>query len=879
MNSINGEARARRCEVSRRRAQTCRGRDIPAPRGAPAAHRPALLALRRRRRRRPAAGARDPPHQGAQRRRAGTDPLDPDRGQARGAGGAPRTRADPQRPGRGAGRARARGLGGADPRRRRRPAERAERQEAIARSREALQTLKPQELRALSLLAEGYSYAEIGEITGFSQTKINRCLAEGTGAVPQGPLAQRGRQPLRGNGPVALRLLRRRAGGEEAATLREHLRACANCRATLRAYRAAPGAAAALAPALPLSARCSTASRTLRRWRPGSAAAAAAATRRLSQSLPAAAAPDGGWRRSSRSASAPAARGLRRDRRGAGAARGRARRGARAGAQLDRRSPPGRPAASSTNRRSRARRRPLQPDAREAARPPAPSPRRCAARSNPHRNRNRRRPEPIGAARRRRAAARPGSSGHEAHRPPRAADRRRAPAAERGGASPAAAVPDRPAGRRRRGRLARRQRLPARLGSAASPTRASRSARSASAFATPAETSSRRPLPWDGNRIEHIHVPSGSGRLHGRRLARGLGGEPGPAVSATLRFDDVRPGPARPLSPAGWIAGTMAAAISISSRRAAADLRHPRLRGLGRPRGRQLALRRAGRCSLAETDLRAGSADDSLARGPARGHQRRQRRRRLGLGMRSDEAGSTVLRVDATAPRSAARRARRLGHGPVRVAARRTDALSGMAAGGPSGPFTAIAVDGGVPRIELGAAAAHGHRRGHPHGRPSTPATPPATSATARRRPTVAIDESPPRGRLRPSQDPAEPERIEATVADPLSGPDPGRGSIAVRPAGIAPALAAAADDGACGGWSPAGTPTPPARELRVQGERLRRGRQRRQLGAPPQRHPDGAAQPAQGADAGSRPAFGERGRSAVDGPSATATASSYAGG
>jgi len=35
--------------------------------------------------------------------------------------------------------------------------------------------------------------------------------------------------------------------------VREHLRACAGCRATLRAYRAAPGAAAALAPALPLS--------------------------------------------------------------------------------------------------------------------------------------------------------------------------------------------------------------------------------------------------------------------------------------------------------------------------------------------------------------------------------------------------------------------------------------------------------------------------------------------------------------------------------------------------------------------------------------------------------------------------------------------------
>jgi RNA polymerase sigma factor (sigma-70 family) len=51
------------------------------------------------------------------------------------------------------------------------PAERFERREAIARSREALKTLKPAELKALTLLAEGYSYAEIGEMTGFSRTK------------------------------------------------------------------------------------------------------------------------------------------------------------------------------------------------------------------------------------------------------------------------------------------------------------------------------------------------------------------------------------------------------------------------------------------------------------------------------------------------------------------------------------------------------------------------------------------------------------------------------------------------------------------------------------------------------------------------------------
>jgi RNA polymerase sigma factor (sigma-70 family) len=132
------------------------------------------------------------------------------------------------------------------------PPERAERHEAIARSREALQALKPQELRALTLLAEGYSYQEIGEITGYSQTKINRCLAEGR---------ERFRKLISGSEdgsrcselrPLLSAFCDGEAAAGEMATVREHLRACAHCRATLRAYRAAPAAAAALLPALPL---------------------------------------------------------------------------------------------------------------------------------------------------------------------------------------------------------------------------------------------------------------------------------------------------------------------------------------------------------------------------------------------------------------------------------------------------------------------------------------------------------------------------------------------------------------------------------------------------------------------------------------------------
>jgi RNA polymerase sigma factor (sigma-70 family) len=133
------------------------------------------------------------------------------------------------------------------------PDERLERGEQLARSREALQALKPAELRSLTLLAAGYSYAEIGEITGFSHTKVNRSLAEGR---------QRFRRKLSDGedgtrcaelAPLLSAYCDGEASAEGEAAVRAHLRACAACRATMRAYRATPAAVAALAPTLPVS--------------------------------------------------------------------------------------------------------------------------------------------------------------------------------------------------------------------------------------------------------------------------------------------------------------------------------------------------------------------------------------------------------------------------------------------------------------------------------------------------------------------------------------------------------------------------------------------------------------------------------------------------
>jgi RNA polymerase sigma factor (sigma-70 family) len=133
------------------------------------------------------------------------------------------------------------------------PGERLERREQVARSREALRALKPAELRSLTLLAAGYSYAEIGAITGFSQTKVNRCLAEGRERFRR--LLTRSEDGTRCGelAPLLSAYCDDEAGAEDKAIVREHLRACASCRATMRAYRATPAAVAAVAPALPVS--------------------------------------------------------------------------------------------------------------------------------------------------------------------------------------------------------------------------------------------------------------------------------------------------------------------------------------------------------------------------------------------------------------------------------------------------------------------------------------------------------------------------------------------------------------------------------------------------------------------------------------------------
>jgi RNA polymerase sigma factor (sigma-70 family) len=133
------------------------------------------------------------------------------------------------------------------------PDERVERGEEIARAREALHALKPAELQALSLLAEGYSYAEIGDLTGFSRTKVNRLLAEGRDRFRKFLANSEDGSRCRELRPLLSAFCDGETRPRDAALVREHLRACGRCRATMRAYRAAPRIAAGLVPALPPS--------------------------------------------------------------------------------------------------------------------------------------------------------------------------------------------------------------------------------------------------------------------------------------------------------------------------------------------------------------------------------------------------------------------------------------------------------------------------------------------------------------------------------------------------------------------------------------------------------------------------------------------------
>jgi RNA polymerase sigma factor (sigma-70 family) len=104
----------------------------------------------------------------------------------------------------------------------------------VARSAEALHGLKPQEVRALWLKALGHSYQQICEATGWSYTKVNRCLAEGRKSFLERYAGIESGRECERLAPALSAFVDGEADAGQAVDLRVHLRQCLACRAAVR---------------------------------------------------------------------------------------------------------------------------------------------------------------------------------------------------------------------------------------------------------------------------------------------------------------------------------------------------------------------------------------------------------------------------------------------------------------------------------------------------------------------------------------------------------------------------------------------------------------------------------------------------------------------
>jgi RNA polymerase sigma factor (sigma-70 family) len=114
------------------------------------------------------------------------------------------------------------------------PEERALAKDRARRAAEALGRLKPQERRAMGLKAFGHSYEEISKATGYSGTKVNRCLTEGRKSfLERFEGIEVGAECHRWQ-PVLAAMVSGEATAAQITEARPHLRNCAACKATLR---------------------------------------------------------------------------------------------------------------------------------------------------------------------------------------------------------------------------------------------------------------------------------------------------------------------------------------------------------------------------------------------------------------------------------------------------------------------------------------------------------------------------------------------------------------------------------------------------------------------------------------------------------------------
>lgn len=288
--------------------------------------------------------------------------------------------------------------------------------------------------------------------------------------------------------------------------------------------------------------------------------------------------------------------------------------------------------------------------------------------------------------------------------------------------------------------------------------------------------------------LEWFRVPAAPGAYKleawvvseaGAELARG---------STVLRFDDVPPAVPSAKAPERWLRGEEVALLELDPAAGAPPLSGVAGYAISLDRGvGGHPCRNPSLCEPVETDLAPSAIADPVPLGTlAQGTTYARVVAVSGAGVPSSVAIAT-FRVDSTDPLlSLSGIPSGWRNTPVRVTALATDSFSGMVADGSTGPLTGISVDGGAAATSLGATAAtwvggSGIHAIDAFGRDAAgnigELEPQAVGV-------VRIDEAPPRVVFARGQDPAEPERIEALIDDPLSGPSPSKGSIALRLAG-----------------------------------------------------------------------------------------------
>lgn len=310
------------------------------------------------------------------------------------------------------------------------------------------------------------------------------------------------------------------------------------------------------------------------------------------------------------------------------------------------------------------------------------------------------------------------------------------------------------------------------------------------------------PLEWQWglqSRVEFaIPVPAGaSAPPAGEYLvelwlwSNGVNNPPGPSSYLTLRFDASTPGPPRLKAPDGWFdaRSSIPVAVEPPNPPPASGVRGYAVT-VGTVAG-ESPCGASAHCTDADLDQPGGGRRE-FGVGPfPEGTSYVNVVAVSGTGISSPVA-SLPIHVDASPPtiRFSGVPDGWVDH-PVAVAALAEDRLSGTAAAGPTGPFTALAIDGGAPSLFAGGEAAATVSGEGAHtitawardqlGNAVGPGRAPAA--------TVRIDETPPRVAFASVLRREDPELIEVSVSDELSGASADRGSIALRPAGTAQAF------------------------------------------------------------------------------------------